>query len=531
MISELTGTLAKWIRRLRFQRAALWVMRGLLIGLAISFASGLVFLARARLLRAEFLDLVAVVSLVVSLGASGIAYFWPVDTLKAARYFDLTFHLNERVSTALELNRDGKTAASEMTRRQLEDALAAARRVKPDQSLPLRLNKMEVLLTLVFLLLIGGVWFRGESWFQAAEQARAVEQVVSDQESSIEEIISEIQNNNSLSEQQKESLTKPLEGALKGLAENPSLEGSVSVLASTSEKLQTLSDPQMQQLSQTLKETGDQLAGQEGSPLQSLGQKLSEGNTVAAASELANLDLSNLSQTEADNLAGQLESLAQALASTDSGLASQLNSAAQALRDGNTGAAQQALNQAAQSLSQAGQQVIFSQTAAQAAGQIGQGAGQVLAAGGGQQAEQGGQASAQAGGPGQNEQTNGMGAGGSGSGQAAGDSPSTGSESGSLPIPQNNAPGDGGESTYEQIYAPTLLGGEDGPLVGLPDSGEDGTVIGEGPSTPSEPGVSLVPYDQVYSHYQQANRQAIENSAVPIQFMQIIRVYFDSLEP
>jgi hypothetical protein len=40
-----------------------------------------------------------------------------------------------------------------------------------------------------------------------------------------------------------------------------------------------------------------------------------------------------------------------------------------------------------------------------------------------------------------------------------------------------------------------------------------------------------VPYDQVYSQYEQANRQAIENSEVPVQFMQIIRNYFDSLKP
>jgi len=529
MISELTGTLTKWIRWLRFQRAVLWAMRGLLIGLAISFASSVIFLARARLLRAEFLGLVAVVSLVASLGASGIAYFWPVEKLKAARYFDLTFHLDERVSTALELNRDGNTAAAEMTRRQLEDAVAAARRVRPHQSLPMRLKMIEGLLVLVFLLLIGGVWFRGESLFQAAQQAHAVEQAVSEQEASIEEIISQIQTNDFLSEEQKELLTRPLEDALKGLEENASLEGSVSVLASTSEELQALSNPQMQQLAQTLKETGNQLAGQDGSPLQSLGQKLSEGNIVAAASELANLDVSNLSQTEADNLASQLESLAQALSATNPGLASQLNSAAQALRDGNTAAAQQALSQAAQSLSRAGQQVIFSQTASQAAGQIQQGAGQVLAAGGGQQADQAGQASAQTG-SNQGGQTNGQAGAGSGSGTGA-ESSSVGSEAGSAPIPQNNAPGDGGETAYEQIYAPTLLGGEAGPSVGLPGSGEDGTVIGEGPSTPAEPGQSLVPYDQVYSQYEQANRQAIENSEVPVQFMQIIRNYFNSLEP
>jgi hypothetical protein len=492
--------------------------------------------------------------------ATGVAFFWPIEPLKAARYFDLAFHLDERVSTALEVSRYKGSSSDEMIRRQLEDAVSVTRLVKPEQFLPLKLKRIEGSLALILTLLIGLVWLRGESWFQAAQRARAVEQAVAEQATAIEEILSQVESNDSLSEEQKKALSAPLEEALQGLQENPTLESSVSVLTSSSEKLQALSDPQAQQMAQKLKETGSQLAGQEGSPLQSVGQALADGNTIAAASEFANLDPSNLSQAEAEALASQLQEMAQALASTNPGLASQLNAAAQALRNGDTAAAQQALSQAAQSLSQAGQQAIFSQTAGRAAGQMQQGAGQVLAAGGGGRAGQAGQASAQGAGSNQGGQANGQpgagsgsgqggqtsaqGAGsnqggqangqpgaGSGSGQDAGDAPATGSEAGSAPIPQNNAPGDGGETAYEQIYAPTLLGGEGGPEVGLPGSGEDGTVIGEGPSTPAEPGESLVPYDQVYPQYEQANRQAIENSEVPVQFMQIIRNYFDSLKP
>ena len=36
--------------------------------------------------------------------AAAVAYLWPIQPLKAARYFDRVFHLNERVSTALELH-------------------------------------------------------------------------------------------------------------------------------------------------------------------------------------------------------------------------------------------------------------------------------------------------------------------------------------------------------------------------------------------------------------------------------------------
>jgi hypothetical protein len=159
-----------------------------------------------------------------------------------------------------------------------------------------------------------------------------------------------------------------------------------------------------------------------------------------------------------------------------------------------------------------------------------QGAGQVLAAGGGQQqANQGGQGQQGTQGQGANQggQQQGSGA-GRGSGASEGQ---TGNEAGSSPIQQGNGPGDGGETAYEQIYAPTLLGGEGGPQVDLPGTGEGGEVIGQGPTTPGDPGTSLVPYSEVYSQYEQINNQAIENGEIPAQFTQIIKNYFDSLKP
>jgi hypothetical protein len=106
-----------------------------------------------------------------------------------------------------------------------------------------------------------------------------------------------------------------------------------------------------------------------------------------------------------------------------------------------------------------------------------------------------------------------------------------GNEAGSSPIPQNNGAGDGGKRAYEPIYAPSLLGGEGGPLVGLPQSGEDGEAVGVGPTAPGKEGDSLVPYDEVYAQYEEVNRRALENGQVPLQFMQIIRNYFDALKP
>ena len=95
-----------------------------------------------------------------------------------------------------------------------------------------------------------------------------------------------------------------------------------------------------------------------------------------------------------------------------------------------------------------------------------------------------------------------------------------------------DGPGDGGETTYEQIYAPTRLGGEDGSQVTLPESGQPGDqVTGEGATQPGQPGVSTVPYVEVYASYAEAYRRAIDSGQVPISFRNLVRDYFSSLEP
>jgi hypothetical protein len=538
-INDLSQTMNGWLRWMRIRRAAAWALRGLILGLALGLGVGLLGLLQSRLLRAEFLALVAASALVVPLLAVIVAYLWPIQPLKAARYFDRVFHLNERVSTALELNTLAPLGAqppTELTQQQLDDAVHAARMVKPTQALPLRLQTREALLALIFALLIGLTWFQGETLFQAAQQARAVQQAAAVQEKKIEQILTQIDNNKTLSEDQKKALSEPLKQAQQGLKDNPSQEGAVSVLTSAGEKLQALTDPQAQQAAQVLKDAGSQAAAQDGSPLQSTGEKLAQGNTAGAASDLANTDVSKLSKAQQQDLAKQLDSMSQSLAETNPQLSTDLKDAAQALKNGDNAKAQQALNKAAQSMAQAGQQQAMSQQAGQAAQQMQQGAGQMLAAGGGNQQQagqpgQGQQGQGQPGqqGSGQNGQANGTGATGSGQGSSQG-SAGTG-QSGSSAI-QPNGPGDGGESAYEQIYAPNLLGGNDGQTVTLPNSGQTGgETVGQGPTKPGDPGQSLVPYQQVYSQYDQSYHQAIENGSIPFEFLEAIRNYFDSLKP
>jgi hypothetical protein len=524
-INNLSHTLQQWIRWMRLQRALTWSVRGLAIALGLSLLIGGIGLYQEKLLKQEFLALVIAFVILLPVLFGITAYIWKIQTIKAARYFDRAFHLEERVSTALELQTENHSV--EIIQKQLDDAVNASRGVKTSRDLPLRFSRLDLALAVFFTLLIGALWFRGEALFVAASQQRAVEKAIAAQQTQIEEIIREINANKSLTDEQKQALAKPLNEALSGLKENPSVEGAVSTLVSTSEKLQAMTSQQAGQSIQALKETGSSLASQQGTPLESIGKDLASGNFAKAASDLANMDLSKMNSAEWQQLAEQLEAMASTLASTNPQLAQELTNAAQALRRGDIASAQQSLASAATQLMQASQQINASQMASQAAGQMQQGAGQVLAAGGGQPAQ--GNQSAQAG---QSNQQSGQNNGGIGSGSGSGDAPQSnqsGSEAGSSPIPQNNGAGDGGESAYEQIYAPSLIGGTGSDTLGLPTSGENGDVVGTNPTTATD-GQSLVPYTNVFSQYEQFYYQAIDNGEVPPQFMDVIRNYFDSLK-
>jgi len=544
-LADLRQPLQTWTRRLRIQRAITWSLRGFIAGLGVALIVGLIGLFLERILRERFLTLVFSSALISPILFGFIAALWQIPPLKAARHFDILFHLNERISTALELDQHPEHIPPEIIHRQLTDAVTTARTVNLRREFPLRISSRESLTAVLLIALISLAWLKGDSRFQAAQQAHNVQQAVEEQVNQIEEIIQQIESNPELTDEQKEALTQPLKEAQQSLQDNPSLENSVSALTTAGEKLQELADPQAQQITEALHEAGNQLANQEGSPLENVGENLANGDVVNAATDLGNIDVSQLSAEEQQQLAEQLQSLADSVASTNPELADQLNQAAEALQNGDTQTAQQALNQAAQSLAQTGQQLSQSQVANQTASQLQQGADQVIAAGGNGQQQQAnnqgsqgqgnnGQGSNGQGNNGQGSNQGGQNSGNNGSGSGSGTGSGTssnGTEAGTDPINQN-AQSDGGESAYEQIYAPQLLGGEGGDQVTLPSTDPNsGEVIGQGPTTPGNPGTSTVPYNEVYGQYEQANNQAIENGDVPTQFIQIIKNYFNSLKP
>jgi hypothetical protein len=123
----------------------------------------------------------------------------------------------------------------------------------------------------------------------------------------------------------------------------------------------------------------------------------------------------------------------------------------------------------------------------------------------------------------------GLGGGGAGRGEGSGQSEG-GAESGQMPT--DNAPGDGGERPYEEVFAPEHLGGEGGERMGVPGEGEPGdTPAIEGEMGDNPAGRSVVPYNEVYSDYADAASQALEGGHVPLNLRSVVRDYFSSLDP
>lgn len=536
-VLELNQLLRCWLAWYRLRQGVRWALRGALLGLALALFLAGISILQGRLVAEEFWRLVAGGGLTGLILAGFTAVTWPVPHLEAARFFDHQFGLQERISTALELATEPivDPADLEIRQKQLEDALKTARRVDIYRIFPLRLNWLEIGLLAVFLLTSFLTTRWAIPYFEAAHNLRSIQQAISEQAAQVESLRQQVGKMETLTPEQRQALSSPLEEALRKLQEAKTLEQAASAINDAQQKLAGLSSDQSQQQAQALQETGEQLSALQDSPLQEFGKDLAAGDTQTAAQALQNIDPSSLDAAQREALANDLSHAAAMLRASDPQLAENLQAAGEALQNSGQQAqsnqeATSSLGHAAQMLQGKAQDQSLAQAAAQTSAQLGQGQQQMIAQAG--QSGAGSQGQTAAGSQnGESQQSGQNSGGGAGRGEQSGTS-GTGSEAGTNPIQQNNGPGDGGETQYEQIYAPQRLGGSDGQDVQLPGSGQPGNqVTGQSEAAPGSPGLSTVPYTEALSDYQDAYYQAIESGQIPVHLRNLIRDYFSSLEP
>ena len=532
----LLAQLRRWNGRRRRRDGLLWLPKALLVGLMLAVVIAIV--ARLRpFLDNQQVGYVALGLGLVSLAVGLLFVFGRRYTVgEQARFADRQFSLKERVITAVEIHDGTLTVPAEIAQEQMEDTLSATSRVDAKRDLPYRLNRRDWVFILISIVLIFLAIYLPNPQENILKKGRAVEQAVAEQIEALEAIQEEIIENPTLTEEQKEELLQPIEGALEQLQAGPaSQEQAVATLSEAEADLRQLAtDNNTGELQQRLQEAGQPLA--ENSAGQQLGQSLQNGDLFSAAASAAQLadSLPELSAEEQAALAEDLAETAVALQDVDAELAQQLAEAAQALQNGNTAAAQQALREASGTLQQRGQQNAASQQAQNAAGQMAEGRQSVAQAGQQGEGQQGTQtAQGNQSGQGQQGQDQGQGQGqGEGSGLGQGQGQGAGAEQGE----GSGGPGPGGGHA-ENVFVPEFrdLSGTEGVEIELSaeciaDPSSCGALLSETPTELGNEG-STVPYNQVFGDYRNAASEALADDYIPLGMKGYIRDYFSSLEP
>jgi chemotaxis protein histidine kinase CheA len=529
--------------------------------LAAGLAAGVLLLLVTRMLPVTLYGKEIAVSFVLAALLGGLLYVCcrPPDLRAAASFADRQ-GLSERVLTAFA-QRDHPSPLAELQRSDAEDRL---QRALPQVLAAIRIwripgKQLYVLGTLlpVWLLLMVAANPMDEAVrerLKLAEQAaKAVEQIDAAKQDAA--------GNDQLNVTQKAKLDEvfqQVENELK-TADNP--EKQANALQSAAKMLEKMQADE-QQIQDSLEQLQRQLAQQEQTREAARAMEKLDQAAIEAAFRSMERELAELTEDERAELAAYLQEVAEQLSQAASAanspeaskIAEQLRQSGTALQSGNIAGAVnqlqsgflQAMQLAAQTNSMLAQvsqsltgvqqtQMVFAGTAGSASAAAGSGSGQASSAPAGQSAGTGG---SQAQGSGQgsgNQAGQGAGGGGSGSGHQPGGGGSGGQGAGSGSGGSGSGKGGGaglGSGSHELVSVPAeRISGEGGPTETV------GGPLGEGDSETRASGTTQVsagvvrPYEEVYRQYEQFTRESLERQQIPEDYKEMVRDYFQRIEP
>ena len=572
---ELERIVDRWEQRHEWRLLSRTVPRSLIFALILSLLLGAVGYFRFRLDAGQLALLAAALCAAGVVGNLLRTLLFPRDLPSRARYFDLEFGLQERVSTAFELLSGRIRTHPEIMARQLGEALAVAKTVDPRERIALDFRRGELLmlaalcialLGMIALPSIVGAELLGEPPDPAIEQAR----------DEVREMIEETAKTPELDEPMREEALDALEIALERLEETDiSQEEAFAALAQLEERLDELGAElgESIELDQSALAEGLDALDDYAPPMDAESEDAADNfDAFSEALEQLAQDARNMSE-ENMQLAGiALEEAAGELAEMDSELSERLDDMAQALQEGRKDldserdAAQERLSQrqneaqraqrAQMSLEEQSEQAqeAARAIARQQAQQGEQRTDNADAEEGGDPSEQGqprsGQQSDQqsdSARPGSNEgsQASQRNVSSGAESQRAQNSRASGGGAGEGDPSNRSLAGGGGEDQgaesnnrqtgnreidYEALYSPSGIGGGGQNEIRLETDPGDATMI-EGEFDDNPLGESRVSYDTVFSDYRQAANRALESDYVPLGMRDVVRDYFTSLEP
>ncbi|MDZ4767088.1 MAG: hypothetical protein SGI73_21315 [Chloroflexota bacterium] len=321
----------------------------------------------------------------------------------------------------------------------------------------------------------------------------------------------------------------------------------------------------MQQAAQAMAQSAQ--TGQAGQPqtqqaLQNAQQAAQNAENAAQNAQNANQQLSQQAQQAADaarevgeqsqsgqpqdgsqsqqpqNQAGQPSQPAQQGQQPQAGQPSQSGQPSQAGQPSEQGQAGQPSEQGqAGQPSESGQSQSGSQSAQQEGGQSGQasapsGQGQAGEASDGSQSAA---AQGQAGSSSDDLQSTSRSSSAQGAGDSAGDagqdSASQRASGASGSIDAQNNPDGVGQRGFDPVYAPRRIGGQPGATTMQLETNPDGIPLTQGEYAQNPAGDALVPYNEVFTEYDNTARRALDSGYVPLGLRDVVRDYFTSLEP
>lgn len=535
---EVTSYLAQWQQRRLRVDVLLWLPRGLLAGLVAAAAVAATARFRPILHNREVAYIALALALLGAAGSLLLVYLRRPTMLEQARFFDRLFGLQERASTAIEIQTGRLSVARTMAEQQLADTAVAMSRVDARSRLPLRPRWSDVMMVfLAAVLLVLAVALPNEQSSILAEQ-QAVDEVISEEIARLQALERRTEEELALDDAGREEVLAPIRRALEELNNGQlSREEAVAALSEAENELRELSEAgnglagRDQAVAQALRAAGQPLTEDQSSA--ALGQALTGGDlaqAAAAANQLAD-NMTLLSAADQDSLAQRLQESAASLVEVDPELARLLAEAAQALQRGQLDQSREALQEAAIAMQQRRSEQALADQALVAANELQSARGEVATAGNPvATATTGGDQDVQTG-PGQGQTGQGATA-GSSAGSITG--PGTGSDT--QEGQGAGGPGPGGGHA-ETVYVPDYvdLASEEGIEIQLPaecvaNPENCGQLIDERPTGFTDE-QSLVPYEQVFGDYRNAAIEALEGDYVPLGMKGLVRDYFSSLEP
>ncbi|NLX08036.1 MAG: hypothetical protein GXY36_00110 [Chloroflexi bacterium] len=358
--THLTRQVRRWDRRLRLAQTALWLPRALIAGLALAVIVAAVAWVRPWLLPEQVAQAAGGLILGAALIALGVIWLRPQPVERQARYFDRRFALGERVSTALELTGGVIPLPERLAERQLLDASGVAQRVNAAAWLPLRVRWRELALLVALAAVLAVLLLSDNPQAEKLLAERELQNAIDQQIAALEQAIEDVENDPSLSDEEKDALTDPLEAA-RDILEQPTIsqQEAVAAMAEAGQELQALADGMLPDNRQAYQDAASRLMGSDltGDLAEAL-RRPDLGEAADAASELAeNLSEEELSDEAREALAERLERAAEALEQSNPALAEKFREAAEALREGDLEAAEEALQEASEMMDEQQEQL------------------------------------------------------------------------------------------------------------------------------------------------------------------------------